>query len=149
MFSFAPKSDEEIASENNFAPLPAGIYPFIVKEAAPKISKEGNNMLELKLGILTPQGSERLLTDYLLADKMAYKLKHFCEATGFSEDYKKGAINPKLLIGKAGKVNIGIQKGKMKDDGSYFSDKNSVKDYQFLAPIGSTVDPTMNDEIPF
>lgn len=150
MFSFPPKSDEELDSFSSFSLLPEGIYPFVVKEVTPKLSKEGNNMLELRLAVLAQDGSERMIRDFLLADKMAFKLKHFCEAINFVEEYKRGYFDPQALLNKAGKVKIIIDKGKPKNDGSgFYPDKNAVKDYVKAVPVGQVVDPKLNDDIPF
>lgn len=150
MFSFNPKTDEQIAAENNYALLQSGIYPFIVKEVTAKTSKTGNPMLELKLGILTPQGAEVFVKDFLLADSMAFKLKHFCEAIGMVNEYEQGKLDPRALVGKAGKVNLTIQKGKEKPDGSgFYNDKNAVKDYMKPTMPGQASDPAFNDKIPF
>jgi len=131
MFAFNSLTDEEILAVQNEGLLPDGIYPFIVRAINPKTSSSGNPMLEVKVGILDKDGNERVITDYLVATKkMMFKLKHFCEAVGFEEEYKNGQFDPARCINKRGQTLIGVQKGNIKPDGfSFYADKNIIKDY--------------------
>lgn len=152
-FSFSPKSDSEIEAIQNRALLPDGMYPFVVKEYEQKISKSGNEMLQVRLAIMDKDGSQRNLTDYLVAtDQMMFKLKHFCETIGFEKEYEKGNFEPSKCIGRSGKALIGIQKGSAKQDGTgSYPDKNSIKDYVKSEEKKSKVaiDPDLNDDIKF
>jgi hypothetical protein len=126
-FSFTPLSDDQINAQSESFLLPEGDYPFEVKEAAHQYSANGNAMIKLRIKV----NEDRHLFDYLVAtEKMMFKLKHFCESVGMSEEYKKGNFLVNGCIGRMGKVRIGIEKGKAKADGSgFYSPKNTVKDY--------------------
>lgn len=151
-FAFNPKTDAEIDAIQNRALLPDGIYPFTVKDFEQKISKSGNEMLQVRLGVIDKDGSERNIIDYLVAtDQMMFKLKHFCDTIGFEKEYAKGQFEPSKCVGRSGKATIGIQKGGAKMDGSgYYADKNNIKDYvksDEKQKLPADVD--LNDDITF
>jgi phage-related protein len=122
---FVHKSDEELQKMNL---LPEGIYDFEVLDAKERLSKAGNEMLELKLGVYDLTGSRRVVFDYLL-EAMAFKLQHFAKATGLISQYESDELCDLHCIGKCGKVELIVQQGGAKDTGGYYPDKNSVKDY--------------------
>jgi hypothetical protein len=146
---FQPKSESEIQSMNL---LQDGVYPFEVVEAHDRISKSGNDMIELKLKLWDSEGHERIIFDYLL-EKMAYKLRHFAEISGLLDKYESGEINYLDCLHKTGNVEITIQKGQQKNEGGYYPDKNSVKDYvkkgNGLLISAPKKDDFLDDEIPF
>lgn len=152
-FSFIPRTDAEIQDIKNRKLLSEGIYPFIVREVSPEVSKSNNPMLKVRLGIIDNQGNERSIIDYLLAtDEMIFKLKHFCESIGFEEEYSKGSFDPLKAIGRSGSAKIGIQKGNIRNDGTLFDDKNSVRDYvktEFVQKKPVEIAPPLNDDIAF
>jgi len=117
-----PKTEKEIREMNLFDP---GIYDFEVTEAKERESSSGNPMIELRL-IMYIGEKTRYVTDYLVSTpKMAYKIRHFAEATGMLEKYEAGEIDPRDMIGRAGKCEIIISSDK---EGVY-ADRNAVKDY--------------------
>jgi len=117
---FKPKSEEEC---NRFETFPKGNYDFEVIEAADKISKERNEMIELKIAIYNEQNRRSQIFDYLL-EKMAYKLRHFCGAAGLMEHYEAGTLTAHMCVGKTGVAEIGIQKAT-----TQYKEKNVVVDY--------------------
>lgn len=119
--NFAPKTEKEIAEANLLEP---GVYDYEVVYAQDKVSKSGNDMIELKLRIFSDRG-ERLIHDYLL-EAIAYKLRHFCESAGILSQYEAGSLIAEDCLGKAGKLKLGIQRDKT---GAY-PDKNTVQDYE-------------------
>lgn len=120
-----PKSASEIAMMDLIEP---GIYNFQVFEATEKVSKSGNEMIELKLRIWDNNGRERIVFDYLLT-AFAHKLRTFCEAVGLLEQYEADNLNANDCLSKSGKVDLGIQAEKKKDDGSSWPAKNTVLEY--------------------
>ncbi len=116
---FEPKSEKQIIEENL---TPEGEYDFEVVHAEEKQSSKGNEMIELSLKVFVGEKT-RLISDYLL-EAMAFKLIHFCEATGLSDRYEAGILSAFDCIGSTGKLELVIQPGK----GTY-GPKNSVKDY--------------------
>lgn len=153
MFSFDSKTDEEIQEIQNRKLLADGEYPFIVKSYEHKISKTGNPMLEILLGVLDNEGHERNIKDFLLAtDTMIFKLKHFCETIGLHQEYAAGKFDPEKCIRRTGKCIIGLQKGNEKPDGSgYYPDRNNIRDYVKVEIKKDTppFDPDLNDDIKF
>lgn len=143
---FTPKTEKEIQEMNLISP---GIYDFEVISASDKMSKTGNEMIELKIKIWDINNQERIIFDYLL-EAMSFKLRHFAEATGLLQKYESGMLLAKDCLGKSGKVEIIIQK----DKNGQYGDKNAVKDYISLSetshaePIKKD-DSFLNDEIPF
>lgn len=116
---FTPMSEDDLIRASL---LPAGIYPFEVMAAEDKISKTGNEMIELKLNVFG-DNQEAHVFDYLL-EKMAFKLRHFAEATGLIDEYERGELEALACINKMGYAKIGIDKGNDR-----FGPKNTVLDY--------------------
>lgn len=141
-----PRTEEDLKSINL---IPEGIYNFEVLEATEKLSKSGNEMIELKLGIWDNNGTMRVIFDYLL-DAMEHKLRHFCVVTGLEDKYKSEEITSNDCIGKSGKAHLVIQKGKDKQDGTKYPDRNSVQDYVTDdKKIEVKKDDFINDDLPF
>lgn len=138
---FTPKTNEELSE---LGLIKDGIYNFEVLESAQQLSKSGNEMIKVKLGVWDSKGVMRVIFDYLL-EAMPHKLHHFCETTGLKDKYNIGELNAEDCLHKSGKVHITIEKGKEKSEGGFYPDKNSVKDY---VKEDKKVD-LLNDEIPF
>ena len=149
-----PKTEKEIAE---MGLIPAGTYDFEVKNAEDQVSKaSGNDMIKLTLTVFDDGGQSHIVFDYLL-DAMPAKLRHAAEVFGMLGKYERGALISDEMIGRTGKVKIGIQKGK-----DNFPDRNAVLDYVIssapnqpasrLAPRPSEkatgVSP-LDDDIPF
>lgn len=117
---FSARTENELAEANL---IPEGIYRFKVIEVADAISEAGNEMIKLTLEVTDHQNHKRILTDYLL-EAMAFKLRHFCVATGLLKQYEAGELTAPQCFAHSGEVSIAIQKGK----GEY-RDRNVIKDY--------------------
>lgn len=117
---FTPKSEAEVVSDTLF---PAGIYPFEVISAADKISKAGNEMIELKIMVYGNDGDTTKVFDYLM-EKVAYKLRHFAETVGLLSKYELGVLEAADCEGRTGYCKLVIDN----KDPAYLP-KNSVKDY--------------------
>ena len=143
--NFNPKTEQEIQS---MGLIEEGSYPFEVIESQDRLSKSGNEMIELKLKIWDSLGRERQCFDYLL-EAMAFKLRHFCEAVGLLDKYEAGNLQAGDCIGRSGTLELTIQAGKQKPEGGYYPDKNSVKDYIKKESSTTTDDTMLNDEVPF
>lgn len=136
---FTPKTEAEIQEEGL---LPAGTYDFQVTEAEDTISKKGSEMIALKLKVFDSNGGHRIIRDWLL-EAMAFKLRHFCEATGLLKQYESGNLDALSMDGATGKVEIIV-----KDDPTY-GKQNSVKDY-VVSVEPKTLNETLGgDEVPF
>ena len=126
---FTPKNEEELAVEGL---LPEGTYDFEVIEAENKISKQGNEMIVLKLKVYDESGGFRFITDYLL-EAFLPKLLAFAKVTGTRRAYDAGEFTAYDCQGCAGKVQI-----KLVPAGEYPA-KNEVKFYGEKSGSGKAV----------
>lgn len=160
-FSFQPLTDEEIEM---MGLVPEGEYRFEVAKATSKMSNGGNPMIELVLKVWDKNGSEQQVYDYLVSTpKMMFKVKHFCDSVGLTQEYLKGHFQDWQCTGKSGRAYIVVTKGKPNDEGGMYPDKNSVRDYikSTTNNIGSAsasialpaltpkAEPEHDDDIPF
>lgn len=152
MYTFTPMTDEDFNALNL---MEDGIYDFEVVRSTKRISKQGNLMAELNINVWDKQGKQHLIFDYLVFSTIPLnikKVKHFCDATGLIEEYKKGEI-PEDLERLSGKVHIGIREPKPNPSGGFYPKTNTVIDYVANKENKSTVPTTDNeivdDEIPF
>ena len=142
-----PRSDKELASMNL---MPQGQYSFEVIDAKDRVSKSGNEMIELKIKIWDSNGKERIIYDYLL-DSMAHKVKHFCQGQSpcsLIDVYDMGELLAEHCLNKTGYLELIIQKDKT----GIYGDKNAVKDYIVKDKNTAEVkkeDPFFDDDISF
>jgi|SRR6185503_2271199 len=122
---FTPKTEQEIQT---MALVEPGEYSFQVIEALDQVAKSGNEMIKLKMKIWDNMGRERLIFDYVL-EAMAFKLRHFCDATGLTEKYESGELRASDCPGRAGKLELGLEESKPNPNGGMYAPKNMVKDY--------------------
>lgn len=131
--------NEEELNDRQFTLLKDGIYHFRVHDASDEISKSsGNDMIKLTLEIRDKENVRHLVFDHLV-EAMAYKLKHFCDATGLIDKYNLGQINAVDCLGKGGRVSIKQSLNQPRPEGGYFPDKNVVSDYVKLKPSTNQV----------
>lgn len=144
--SFQPKSESEIR-EANLAP--DGDYDFEVLSADDTVSKKGNPMISIKIGIYDGDRVRWHVYDYLLS-LMEAKLRHFCDTTGLLARYEAGTLCGQDCVGRGGRCRIHIKAG----DGKYPA-KNEVDDYVVrpAKPLAAAVPPKPNeppeDDVPF
>lgn len=137
---FQPKTEKQIQEERV---APEGEYDFEVMAAEEKLSKNGNNMIEVVLNVYRADGSKFALTDFLLAtDKMAWKLRHFCESCGILDLYEKGELQAFHCRGLAGRAKL------IQQDSTDYGLQNRVKDYVGTGAERKEV-PVTEDECPF
>lgn len=144
---FTPKSEEEVIKGGLLA---KGNYQFEVRQAVEKKSKAGNQMMELVLCLWDKEGREYSIYDYLM-DNVAYKVRHFCYATGLQDKYEAGTLHDIDCVGKSGECKIFVRE----DKSGQYPPRNAVADY--LAPLEQKKQyPNANpetgftdDEIPF
>jgi hypothetical protein len=142
---FSPMSEQEL---NHMGLIEKGVYNFEVINAKEAISKKGNEMIVLTLKIWDKDGKERILTDYIL-ESFAFKLRHFCESTNLIDKYNAGELNYEDCISKSGKVEIIVQEGGAKPDGSKYFDRNSIKDYVKKENKLELANDFIDDDLPF
>lgn len=119
---YNPISEEEINAQRGM--LKEGPANFEVIKANDKISKAGNEMIELLLKVWDSDGKEGGIFDYLVSNAQ-WKIKHFYESIGDSALYTGGEIKSSNLIGSSGKAIIAIQK----DLTGKHPDRPKIKDY--------------------
>jgi len=140
MFKFDPSMEDDASSPAHL--FAEGEYDFIVKRATAKRSKSGNEMIEVILTV-TDGKNEIDVFDWLL-EAMKYKLKHFCEATGFQKQYEKGELEETDLEGAQGKVKLIIE------DSEQYGTQNKVEDYvPKTAEKSEENEENLDDTIPF
>lgn len=143
MFTFTPKTEEELSAINLLEP---GEGLFEVIQAIQKTSKSGNNMIEMKLRAWDKNGKEKIIHDYLVnIPELEFKIKHFCESTGMIEKYQQGKFTDIDCVGKTGKLKLIIKKDKTGD----YADKNSVADYIKTDSFNTSENNFINDDLPF
>lgn len=118
--------------------IPDGRYKFRVKDAREKRSAAGNDMLNLKL-ILNVNGREVSYWDSLiLLPKMFWKIEHFCETTGLTENLNAGRLMAQDCINQEGWIDI-----MQKVDQQTGVLNNQTRDYVI------EIEATNDDFIPF
>lgn len=143
---FNPKTEQEVAEA---ALAPAGEYDFDILSAEDTISKSGNPMIKVNIGLYIDGAVKNRVFDYLLP-AMEAKLRHFCDTVGLLSQYEAGTLEAADCIGRSGRVKIVIEPA----IGSY-SAKNSVKDYICRAakPLTASSEPKAppvdDGDIPF
>lgn len=125
MPTFDPSQEEE----SEFTPWPEGDYDFTVAEATDKTSKtSGNQMIEVKLKLMRPDGASRNVLDWLLfTPKMMWKNRHAHEAVGAAAVWRSGYTDASKLLGRSGRLALQIKDDKDKDGRPI--KRNQVKDY--------------------
>lgn len=86
--------------------IPEGRYKFRVKDAREKRSTAGNDMLNLKLSLIIKGREVTLWDSLILLPKMFWKIEHFCETTGLTEQLEKGRIMAQDCINCEGWLDI-------------------------------------------
>lgn len=112
-------------------PLPAGSYTFECLSAEDTQSKNGNDMIAVKLQVMGPNYDVYVI-DWLL-QKMIHKLIHFCETTGLDAQCQAGELCAADCKGATGTVVLEIE------EKSGFSPKNKVKDYEGKKPADQII----------
>jgi hypothetical protein len=123
-YSFTPKSEEECLADEL---CPKGLQPFTVMESDEATSKkDGKSMVKLKVCVHGDDGFDYHVYDYISANFMAYKFRHFFHAVGMGAQYATGTIEVanNALKGKTGWCDVTHEKAK---DG--YGPKAKIADY--------------------
>lgn len=148
-----PKTEEQFAAEEQerlekYKPWPKGtICDYEIIDAKDGISSKGNEMIVAEVRVFNSEGKAKEITDYI-GEWNEFKLKRINP-----ERYEAGQVDAMDLIGKTGKCKLGIQIGGLKDDGTRYSDKNTIQEFlkadeQLQTSIKAS-SKELNDEIPF
>lgn len=145
-------TEKEIAEANL---IPEGEYDIEITKAINDTSKSsGADMIKLIVKAFKNDGGFVLVNDYLVATFIP-KIHNASKAFGVLDKYSDGLLDASDFEGKAGKARISIQK----DDTGKYPDKNNIAKYILdeattandyaKASAGSSIDPELDDEIPF
>jgi hypothetical protein len=130
-----PKSESEAREASRSVLLKPGWHDARIDDAADKLSKAGNDMIELGVAVAAPDGSERIFRDWLTAsDRGALKLRNACIAVGAQSAYEAGEISAADFPGHAVRVKLGVEKRRG------YPDRNVIEDYA-AAPASGVVTP--------
>jgi len=108
--------------------LPAGTYEARVAWAEEKISKSGNDMLEVKLRVFGDGGQTCTVREFLLANNNAFKWKvdSFAVAIGLCERGGKYELDASKIIGLPLAVKLSVE------ENDQYGKQNRVQ--RFLPP---------------
>lgn len=101
-----------------------GEYEAAVESVKEKVSKAGNDMLEVVFKVFNG-ASEQLVWDYISNPKTLFKLKKIARAFGREQEFDAGEFNLEQHVGQVLTVELSIES----DD---FGDKNRVVAYKTL-----------------
>lgn len=80
-------------------PIPVGVYLMVISNAVKRLSKEGNDMLEIEMEVAKGEHKGRKVWEYIvLDDSSEWKVRQLIDALG---EKLKGTIDTDKLIGKA------------------------------------------------
>lgn len=127
-----PKTDAELLPKL----LPEGEYEAFVREAKDKVSKSGNDMIEIMLCIHDEDGTPTFVFDYLL-DEMPTKLKHFVASTELLDAYNAEELTAEVCKQHNVRVKLRIEEAK-----NGWRASNKVADYM---PSTVVPQPEQND----
>lgn len=137
---FTPFSKED-AEKARSTLLPAGRYDALVRKATEKVSKSGNDMLELEVEVFHDEGS-MIVFDYLLStEKMIWRLRHFCEAAGLLDKYDTGTLTAEDCVD----INIAVELEHDKPKDPKYQTRNRIKEYM-PSQFGSNAAPAKKPE---
>lgn len=124
------KVTAEQAAKRSFSLVPDGEYNFQTLSFEDAYTKESGDFLKLKHLFWDNEGKEFYVFDNLMGtEKMGWKTRHYCESVGLEKEYENDEFDGYHCPGRMGKALITTQKSTKKDDGSFYPDKNVVKDY--------------------
>lgn len=105
-------SEQEMSSAPRKELVP-GKAKFRVIRAEEKISKSGNQMVELKHLVTDVNQTEGEIYDYLVATpNAAFKIRHFWKACGKGSQYETGQTPAELCLNQTGECMIKLEKSR-------------------------------------
>jgi hypothetical protein len=146
MFRFDRKDPEDI-SASAFNLISEGEGYFRVNEVVEKVSRKGNDMLQLTHQLWNDKGEKTLYNQYIIANEYAAdNIYQILLAAGRTDLYPaRGEISTEILLGLKGKCMIATDKGQIKDDGSKYADKSKIK--YFIAYKANTIEEGNESQI--
>lgn len=131
---FTPKNENELLEAFLYK---AGEYDFEVLSAEDTISKKsGKEQLKVTIGIIEEGEITGRITDYL-SEAMQFKVLHFCDAVGLTEEYNRGELTAFQCVNKVGRCKVGVRK----DPTGQYKPQNTIADYIKTEKIAQPVAP--------
>lgn len=140
--NFTPMTEEEAQPKNT--PWPIGEYSFHVAEADEFMKYDAENnpidWVKFKLAIYSEENPavSRWINDRIPLQKLPWKFRHACFATGLEEKYATGQIHAQDFVGRSGRLRLGVRTNQ-KDP--KYNGLNEVKDYIAPEPAGKVEMP--------
>ena len=105
-----PLTEAEAQRVSSRKLLPAGWHDARITEAIERVSKRGNDTIEITGVVTDAEGNERTLRDWLTNTALgAAKLRHAAEAVGALAKYEAGELDQSDFPGPV-RVKLGIEK---------------------------------------
>lgn len=128
--------DPTQAEEKNFICLPNGDYEIEIVNVEQKVSKAGNDMLELMINAYDQVGRKVQIFDYIVNPSGLWKLKKICNASGIEFT---GEIEEQNLVGLSLMARVTLRKATEK-----YPERNQIADY--LSGITKPTSVTINEQ---
>ena len=135
MFDFNPDDAKE---DTSFVCLPNGEYDCSVEGVTAKVSKAGNQMLELQVNLYHGDRTVRCF-DYVVNPSGLWKLKSLCRCCGW--DFNDGKVDEQLIVGKRFRVKV-----KLIPATEQYPEKNQIVRYVSALKSTAVATPTSPSE---
>ena len=102
-----PRFNKDDYEERAPMQVAAGDYPFCVVGATERLSKAGNEMINLEMQF--DVGGEKPMTCYeslVFTPKAVFKIKQFCDAVGLQDKWESENLEADDCIGAEGKARL-------------------------------------------
>src|SRR5882672_10207333 len=111
-FSYEVLTEQEAMAER-FQLMKDGIYEGVVTSSLDTKSASGNPMMDILVTVYDDNGKAHEIRDFLVFTKnMMWKVVHFSDSAGITEDYLKGTLWSKIAVDKRVVVEIKVEDGK-------------------------------------
>tara|TARA_R110000824_G_scaffold5263_3_gene24419 strand:+ start:4351 stop:4806 length:456 start_codon:yes stop_codon:yes gene_type:complete len=136
MFNFDPND----VDDSNFECLPNGEYDCRVESVEAKVSKAGNQMLELGVNVYRTNDVVAVRCfDYIVNPSGLWKLKSICRCCDW--DFNDGKIDEQLIVGKQFRVKV-----KLIPATEQYPEKNQIVRYVSALNSTAVTTPTSPSE---
>lgn len=137
MPNFTPQTEQEATASQKATGLWAdGEYDFTIRKAEDRVSKAGNEFVNLQAELYNADGKSKFVFDTLMVTgDMSWKLRHACDAVGLTAEYESGSFDTLLFEERSGRLTLGTRKARTdRATGTEYPAQNVVMDYIPLAP---------------
>lgn len=109
-FSPVDPSTLEQSSGKEFVKLADGTYQFVVGSAEERMSKSGNEMIQLVLEHTDQDGRIHKVWDYLVGtENAAWKTYQFCRSAGLLAEYEAGSLGERDCTGSIVRATVKLE----------------------------------------